>query len=291
MDKIIDYKCTYNNNVGIDEEIADGLGLTFPDVYMHSETLRAVSLTVKEKEDAPFCVLPLCHTVEGSAMGADINYGNSEFGPRAGKQICRDAEDFLALPDIDFNAGRIAEVLKACRELRQQGEHVLLEISGPFTILDTLMDARAVFRTMRKRPDMMAQMLEKLRRNILAYFMAAQDYGVDMISYADSAGGVNILGPKFAEGIVRQFTYPLLKDVENNLRAGTLTIICPKTSFALIGTGLARWEDVILPGTKPVSYGEGCVAMIGRAAFAGQMCIKNHKCILESGSIKSLRLI
>ena len=32
-----------------------------------------------------------------------------------------------------------------------------------------------------------------------------------MISYADSSGGVNILGPKMAEQVVMDFTYDFLK--------------------------------------------------------------------------------
>ncbi len=41
-------------------------------------------------------------------------------------------------------------MLLACRELRDQGEHVVLQVSGPFTILNVLIDARYVFKGMRK---------------------------------------------------------------------------------------------------------------------------------------------
>ena len=41
----------------------------------------------------------------------------------------------------------------------------------------------------------------------------AKKYGVEFISYADSSGGVNILGPKMAEAVVEGFTYEYLKKV------------------------------------------------------------------------------
>ena len=59
--------------------------------------------------------------------------------------ICRTMEELLELPEIDFTSGRIHEVLLACQELRNQGEQVVLQVSGPFTILNVLMDARYVF--------------------------------------------------------------------------------------------------------------------------------------------------
>ena len=289
MDKILDFNCTYNSVSGIDGQMAERLGLTFPDAYMHEESLVKIALAVKEQGQAPFCILPLCHTVEGAALGADINYGNGEIGPRAGKQICSSAEDFLALPDIDFTKGRIAEVLKACSSLRAQGEHVVLELSGPFTILDTLMDARIVFRTMRKQPELMEKVLEKLRRNILAYFREAANAGVDLISYADSSGGLNILGPKLAEQMAVQFTYPLLKEVTEVLDEKTLVLLCPKTSFALLGTGKGQWQELDLDG--PMTYGQACIQSIGKLKFGGQMCIKNTGYILEKAKIKGIELL
>ncbi len=289
MEKILDFNCTFNSAAGIDRQIIEKLGLTFPDAYMKSHTLMDIAIAMKEANKAPLCILPLCHTIEGEAMGAHINYGSGELGPRAGKQICRKVEEILELPDIDFAVGRVAEVLEACRGLRERGENVVLELSGPFTILDTLADAVIVFRAMRKQPEVMAQVLEKIRANILAYFTEAQKSGVNLISYADSSGGVNILGPKLSEQIVEQFTYPLLKDMEKSLDNNIMVLLCPKTSFALLGTGKAQWEELRL--SKPMTYGEACIESVGKVKFAGQMCIKNNEYMLEQGIFKEIKLL
>ena len=39
MSKIVDFKCTYDNSVGINEEVTKKLQLSFPDAYKHHNTM------------------------------------------------------------------------------------------------------------------------------------------------------------------------------------------------------------------------------------------------------------
>lgn len=288
MEEIKDFHCTYDNSAGISAEVTKGLNLTFPDAYMHADTMAALAKALKEHDGAAFCELPFCHTVEAEAMGGIINYGNDKTGPRAKEYICTDPEELLKLPEIDFETGRIHEVLLACRMLHEQGEPVVLQVSGPFTILNVLIDARYVFKAMRKKPDLMKEVFHKLGNEIYRFMEEAKKYGVQLISYADSSGGVNILGPKMAEQVVNDFTYEFLKKAEGLCDENTLILMCPKTAFALLGTEKAEFEDRKLSG--PMNYGEACIEMIGKAKFAGQMCIKNIGYQLENGIFKAVVL-
>lgn len=288
MAEIRDYRCTYDNSAGINEEVTKKLDLTFPDAYKHWETMAPLSKALKEHDGASFCEMPFCHTVEAEAMGGIINYGNEVTGPRAKEYICTSVEELLELPQMDLTSGRIHEVLLACQELRRQGEYVVLEVSGPFTILNVLIDAKYVFKGMRKKPELMKEVFWKLGNEVLRYMKEAQKYGVDMISYADSSGGLNILGPKMAEQVVKDFTYDFLKKVDETLDEKTLVLLCPKTTFALIGTEKAEFEDVQLSGS--MSYGEGCIEVIGKTRFAGQTCIKNIGHKLGNGILKAIKL-
>ena len=213
MGEIKDFNCTYDNSAGINGEVTEGLGLCFPDAYLHSDTMAKLSKALKEHDNAPFCELPFCHTVEAEAMGGIINYGNEKTGPRAKEYLCTEVEELLKLPEIDYSKGRIHEVLTACRKLREEGEHVVLQVSGPFTILNVLIDARYVFKGMRKKPEIMKEVFWKLGREVLRFIDEAKKYGVDMVSYADSSGGVNILGPKMAEQVVNDFTCEFVKEL------------------------------------------------------------------------------
>ena len=247
MGEIKDFNCTYDNSAGISGEVTEGLGLTFPDAYLHADTMAKLSKALKDHDGAGFCELPFCHTVEAEALGGIINYGNDKTGPRAKEYIYTDVEELLNLPEIDFTRGRIHEVLLACKELREKGEHVVLEVSGPFTILNVLIDARYVFKGMRKKLEVMKQVFWKLGNEVLKFMEEAKKYGVELISYADSSGGVNILGPKMAEQVVEDFTYEFLKKVETITDDKTMILLCPKTTFSLLGTEKAKFRDVELP--------------------------------------------
>lgn len=289
MDKIVDFKCTYDNSAGINKDVTENLKLSFPEAYKYGETMMLIAKALKKHDNASFCELPFCHTVEGEAMGGIINYGDEKIGPRAKEYICKSVEDVLNLKSIDFTKGRISEVLKACSYLKNEGENIVLEISGPFTILNVLMDATRVFKIFRKEPEKMKQIFDKLQKEILNFIEEGQRAGANLISFADSSGGVNILGPKMMKESVEMFTYPFLKKAEKLIDDKTILLLCPKTTFALLGTNKASLHNINL--SKPMKYGEGCIEVIGKTKIVGQMCIKNINYELDEGKIKGVKLI
>lgn len=288
MSKIIDFKCTYNNSVGISKEAIQQTGLKFPEAYKNWDSMVQLAIAIKEQDEKMHCELPFCHTLEGEALGGKINYGDENIGPRGKDYICKTSEEILSLPEIDYSKGRISETLKACKHLREKGEEVVLYISGPFTIMNVLANPTHIFKIFRKSPETMQKILDKLQKEILRFVIEAKNSGVNMISYGDSVGGLNILGPKLLERVVEMFTYPLFKRMEEILDDETLVLLCPKTSFALLGTEKAVWQDIDL-GAE-VGYVQGCVQVIGKVKFVGQMCIKNKKFKLSNGIIKGIRL-
>ena len=205
-------------------------------------------------------------------------------------------EEILELPAIDFEKGRIQEVLKACRILYEKGEHVVFEVSGPLTILNVLIDPKYVFKGMRKKPELMARIFAKLGKEILAYMKLAKEQGADFISYADSSGGVNILGPKMAEQMVNLFTYDFVKQAGKLADEHTMILLCPKTTFALLGTGKAKLMDCQIHDDRSqeedsLSYAEACIRMKGKIRFAGQMCIKNLDYRMKNGIMKEVHIL
>ena len=158
-----------------------------------------------------------------------------------------------------------------------------------FTILNVLMDARHVFKIFRKEPEKMQKIFDKFQLEILKFIEEGQRCGANLISFADSAGGVNILGPKMMEQTVQMFTYPFLKKAEKIINDKTILLLCPKTTFALLGTNKAKFYDIEL--SKPMKYGEGCIEVIGKTKILGQMCIKNINYKLTESKIKGIKLL
>jgi len=289
MEQIKDFQCTYDYAAGIDEAAIGHLKLSFPDAYLHCESMVQMAQAIKDYEGAGFCILPFCHTVEAEAMGGSVNYGNQTAGPRAREYICTNVEELLQLPSIDYTRGRITEVLRACRYLRGQGEDVVLEIAGPFTILNVLIDAKYIYKAMRRQPELMNRVFEKIKSELLCYIGEAVKNGVNLISYADSSGGVNILGPQRAADVVRDFTYDFLCQAERIIHDRAIIALCPKTTFALLGLRKAMFSSVDLKEDMP--YGKGCVELIGKESFTGQTCIKNIGFQLKNQEIKAVRLL
>jgi len=271
------------------KEVTQKTGLQFPEAYKHWDSMALLATELKKHDKALYCELPFCHTVEGEAMGGTINYGDENIGPRAKDYICTTAKEILGLPEIDYSKGRISEVLKACKYLREKGENVVLYVSGPFTIMNVLIEPRHVFKIFKKDPEVMKEIFLKFQNETLRFVSEAQEAGVNMISYGDSSGGLNILGPKFSEQVVEMFTYPLLKSMEQILSDETIVLLCPKTTFALLGTDRAIWKDIQLEA--PIKYAKACIEVVGKAKFVGQMCIKNKEFELNNGIIKTVNLL
>ena len=288
MGHLVDFPCVYDKKSGLDNSAQTITGFKISEAYKNWQSIAELAMLVKKTEQTAFCRLPFCHTLEGEALGSRVTPGDEISGPRIKEYNCSNIDEFLNLRDIDYNAGRIGRVLKACRFLREKGENVVLEISGPFTILNTLLDPHIVFRTFKKKPETICAIFDKLRGELQRYFEKALSAGVTMISYADPCGGLDILGPQLAKEAVILFTYPFLKNIEKITNGRALVILCPKTAYALIGTEYAQWRELSLG--RPVSYAEGCALAVGRANFVGQTCIKNEDSRLASGLIKVIDL-
>ncbi len=288
MGNIREFKCTYSNSVGICDEVTSGLGLEFPDAYMHSGTMQTLAKAIKAHDDSDFVLLPFCRTVEAEAMGAVLNYGDSNTGPRAKDPICANADEVLALPDIDFGKMRIHEVLDACAAMKREGETVCLEVTGPFTILNALMEPRLVFKAYRKDRDKMKLVFDKFADQLIRYLEEGKKAGVDVFIFSDSAGALDILGPKFLANAVEDFYAPFLKRVSDVIDDTCMFLLCPKFTYAMVDTGHAEFiEHQLEPG---IDFLQAILEMKGKAKIAGQVCIKNVGVRLIHGIFREIRM-
>lgn len=285
--KIFDYKCPSDDSFSLDLKIKEESGLSFPEVYKDADGMIKLATFIKEKTSSKFYYLPFCHTVEGEAMGAIINFEGEIVGPRPKEYVCKTLEDVLSLNDIDFSKGRISETLKAVKFLKEQGHVVVLDICGPLTILNTLVDSKKVFVAMRKNRELLKRVFEKIEKNLLDYFKLAVDYKVDIISYADPVAAVNILGPKLTINYVDDFTFDFLSKVESLLDGDSLVHLCPKTTFQLIGTGRASFEEVDFGEKMP--YYEAVKEIKNNTHFLGERCI-NFIEKIETKKIRKIKL-
>lgn len=283
MVKILDYKCPEPKDKVIDTEAFAAAGVVFPDVHKNRQMMVNYAKLQKPENDNVYVDLPFCHTVEADALGGIVNYGDAVTGPRAKSFIYKNLTEVGEMEPIDFSKGRIREVLEAAKTLKSQGEFVILEMAGPFTIMNILVDPSLVFKGMRKDLEGMKRIFERFHFILLEYVKECISAGVDAISYADPTGGVNILGPKFTKMYMELFTYDFLKSCAA-LDGDMLFVLCPKTALSLIGTEKAKFVDIELP--REMSYAETFVELKGKAKFLGHLCIG-----MNSRKLKSTKII
>lgn len=241
--------------------------------HCQAEPMAQLSAAFRRKSGAPFCVLPFCHTVEGEALGGRVNYGDDINGPRGTEAMVHSPEEVLALEAIDWGRGRSGEVLKACGILQEQGEQVILNVSGPLTILNMLMKTEDVVRLVMKRDDCAQKLLKRLEGELLSYIRTAVQAGVRVVSLADPGSSPKVLGPELAWWMTEHFTLPFLRHLSQMDTGLRLMILCPQIASFLVGAGGALWREQELP--RPMGYKEAWAWVSkkpGALLFTGEGC-------------------
>ncbi|WP_242860220.1 uroporphyrinogen decarboxylase family protein [Desulfosporosinus sp. I2] len=285
-----DFKCPEGSDTsGFTEEVVKKVGLPFPEAYTYGEGMAKIACTVREVEGGHLCMLSFCHTVAAENYGGNIKLGSATIGPRCEEPVCRDEEDLLGLPDLDFEKGRLKETLEAVKLLKAAKEAVGIEICGPITTLNNLIDIGGLFKIWRKNPEVIQKVVEKMRLQLLRYIEKSLEAGVDFIAYEDPAGGLNILGPKYFKQQGRHFSKPFVEEALNIIGGQLVMHLCPKTALQLVGLGMAEWEGYTLP--EPMPYAQACLELRGKINLVGNVCIHNRNRILKDAQIKTLKLL
>lgn len=286
--KLMDYQCVLDGSDDWVGQAALAEGIKLPEALHSAEGIARLARRVRRIRQQPFCILPFCHTVEGEALGATINFGDNRTGPRTGAYRYQQLEELLSLPPIDYDKGRMAQLLTAISILSEQGETVLLEISGPLTIFNTLIDASRIYKGMRKQRAVMQRLYQMIGEELLRYAAHAKERGVRVLSYADASAGVNLIGPTLTKEMMDDFTHEFLLNLKEQCAEDVLLHLCPKTSYALVGS--ERADFLRIPIEETASYGQTMMKLRGRVAIMGDRCLKKCSDRLEANFIQEVRL-
>ncbi|EKO39774.1 MAG: uroporphyrinogen-III decarboxylase [Solidesulfovibrio magneticus str. Maddingley MBC34] len=278
--------CGHLDAAGQDAALARELGLSFPEVHVDGPAMARLARAVRRRDGAAVCRLPFCCTVEAQALGAAIRLGDAAAGPRPGPPVRAGLAEILAGPSLDPTRGRPAQVLAACAALAAAGEPVALEIAGPITILSALADLTAVLKDWRRDPALMEAVLGRLLGELASYAREAGRCGVALVSLADPAGTVSILGPRRFAALAEGFTLPWLRLLRADPDFAPGLHVCPKTARGLVEEGLAGWRK--LPLDRPAGYAEACLALGPGGRVFGQACLSNPGARLPDGLLREL---
>ncbi|MDR3316180.1 MAG: ASKHA domain-containing protein [Coriobacteriales bacterium] len=127
-------------------------------------------------------------------------------------------------------------VLAEIEKRAKTNARAILEVTGPFSLLATLIDPTVLYRT-RDRQRLAAVALE-LAAALADYTISALEKGVRVISFADAEGAAELVGRPFFEAVTAPALLAYLRAVEPQLEEGIMHL-CGKTSYSLLAQGMA----------------------------------------------------
>jgi hypothetical protein len=148
------------------------------------------------------------------------------------------------------------------------------------------MEPRLVFKAYRKDREKMKAVFEKIGTQLLRYIEEGKKAGVDIFIFSDSAGSLDILGPKFLTNAVEDFYDPFIRNVSDIMDDSCIFLLCPKFTYALVDTGHAEFTDHQLE--SGIDFMQAMLSMKGKAKIAGQVCVKNIGVKLVHGIFREI---
>lgn len=143
--------------------------------------------------------VPFCQTFEAEALGCKIKSGGTQGIPGIEHPSPYKLDDTPEFPENFLSRGRIPELLKAVRILKEElGDDVpiVAGIIGPFTIAGSLMDTVPLLKATFKAPQKIRPFLEVASKAGIALAKALVDAGADIISCEDMTASPDLIAPK-----------------------------------------------------------------------------------------------
>lgn len=242
MERMKVFKCVDECGELIPDELLEDLNSSYEEINYDANKLSTLSKRIKIHKNLPYCKLPFCHTIEAEAFGAKVVFDH-KLGNRISGYAIDDVDSIENMKSLDLSKGRIGEVLKAVDILKSDGENVVLDITGPITIATSIMDSSLFFKAARKDKDKVNELLKLIEDSTVDYIIEAVNRGVDVISYADPAGTMDIVGPRFFKEFAGKTMYNILNRVVGKLD-NSIMHLCIKVSSSLESSGFLEVEKI-----------------------------------------------
>jgi [methyl-Co(III) methanol-specific corrinoid protein]:coenzyme M methyltransferase len=143
--------------------------------------------------------VPFCQTFEAEALGCIVKSGGTEGIPGIGHPTPYKIDDEPVFPEDFLSRGRIPELLKAVRILKDSiGKEgiVVAGIIGPFTIAGSLIDTVPLLKATFKAPEKIRPFLEVGAKAGNTLAQALIDAGADIIAVEDMTASPELIAPK-----------------------------------------------------------------------------------------------
>lgn len=270
---MVEFKCPGRYTAHVPAQILADAGIAFPEAYTEKNGMAGFAgLTRKYLKDE-FAKVPFCVSVEAEAFGAPVKIGDAVHRPRPIGGRFSSIEELAGIQPPDITKGRMGQVLDAVGVLAESGEKVILNITGPFTIIYFLVNSSTFFQGLKKNPAQIKEILTVIEKTVIEYGVEGIKKGASIISYEDSVGVPDVVGPES----YKELSAPSNLRVINGIKAAGgrfLIHLCGRTSAAMENAGMVS-SNMIETG-KNLTYSQALANLLG--TLTGPAVI-GHKCM------------
>jgi len=271
------------------DELCLKAGVDYIDTFQSAEAMAQVALHLKEVQGDKLVKLPFAVTVETEALGAEVSF-NALYGvPSVTGFKYNKLADIQTIPVINLQQGTVYEVLKAVRILADQGEHVVLNMEGPFTVLGQLVNSKEIYKGLYRQKEHLYYLASRISQELVRYAQAIEAAGAELISFADPTVSFNLIAPSIYREMCGSITYNCLQGILQT--TDNIAIhLCSATSMGLEEVGFCHRKQ--LPMLANMKYGEAlCYALEqGEHRLYGHGCLQCSNLPLAQPAIYALIL-
>jgi [methyl-Co(III) methanol-specific corrinoid protein]:coenzyme M methyltransferase len=252
--------------VGVTVEAMKKVGTPWPDSHWDPQKMARLAASTYELTGVPCCTVPFCLTLEGEALGCDLDRGTEITQPQIMEHLEIGFDEF-ELPGDFLQRGRIPAVLEALSRLaasQRDIQPVNMKVTGPFTIACAVFGAERVLLATLEEPDAVKRVLERMAEAGIALSRAAIKAGADTITLSDPVASGDLLsGDQYAE-FARPYEAKVFAAIED---VPTALHICGYTKDLMPHIGST--------GTMAFSFEEKVEVKDAKAILGGVRAIGN----------------
>jgi len=185
---------------------------------LNSEKIVQVSLAVKKHCNKKFVQLPFCNTLESEALGAIVDYGDLKTNSRIKNCVYENSNDLnMEFQNLNCRCTtpRMDAMIESIRTLKKMGETVIFNVTGPITILSSLIELKTILKLNRKDEETLTVCINSVFEFLKYYIEMIEKSGADLISYGDPVGNMEILGQNYFQKLSKPLQLNLLRQFEN----------------------------------------------------------------------------
>ena len=250
----------------------------WPEAHENGEKMAALSGGGASVLNLDAVRVPYCQTVEAEAYGAEIKSGGANNFPSVAKPPYQIGET-PAIPDDFLNRGRIPEVLKSVRLLKEQfGEEraIIGGVVGPFSVATSLVGIPQMLKASFRKPESVIPYIEAAIETGEQLANAYLEAGADIIAIEDMMASLDMISPK----IYRSLVLPYEKELISRIKAPVILHICGKLDNVMLdvastGADAVSVESAVnIPAAKEVYQNAGISTVIIGAVHPMQVLLE-----------------